>query len=148
MRNEMNPNIPCTSCPMQCDPLWTASNGSDLPGSPSESYPVLVAGLRPGAALQLLFEEECEDFLPCFGEDETIEELSDLGVLISFDSKHVITLGSSRFLYGPALFYNVDEEGNLASLCYEEICQIKQQAQERTLPFRFAGLEAAIFRLD
>lgn len=148
MRNEMDSNIPCTSCPMQCSPSWAVSKDGELHGSCSGPYPALLAGLRPGGPLQLLFEEEGENFLPCFGEEESIMELSVADVLISFDAKTVIELDGIRYLCGPALFYNVDEEGDIAPLCLEELCQIKQQIAARTVSLRFAGLQADVLRLD
>lgn len=120
----------------------------DRPLRSPDAEPALVAGVHPGNALQLLFEEECEDFLPCFGEDETIQELPGLHVLMSYDHRDVMNVGSTRFLFGPALFYNVDREGYLLSLSYKELCQVKQLVQELTLPVTFSGQQTFALLLD
>lgn len=158
MQNKSNPNTHTT-------PLFSGSQflldslkqtmaevmdmeDSDYLPDPSETEPALVAGVHPGNALQLLFEEECEDFLPCFGEDETIQELPGLHVLMSYDCRDVMNVGSTRFLFGPALFYNVDREGCLTSLSYKELCQVKSLVQELTLPVTFSDQQTFALLLD
>lgn len=115
---------------------------------PSDTDPILVIGVHPGNTPQLLFEEECEDLLPCFGEDETIQELPALHVLMSYDQQDVMTVGDTRFLFGPALFYNVDREGELISLSLDDLRQVKQLVQELTLPVTFSDRQTFALLLD
>lgn len=156
MQNKSNPNTHTTPLSPESQLLLDSLKQTmaevmdmeDRPlGSPDAEL-ALVAGVHPGNALQLLFEEECEDFLPCFGEDETIQELPGLHVLMSYDHRDVMNVGSTRFLFGPALFYNVDREGCLTSLSYNELCQIKLLVQELTLPVTFSDQQTFALLLD
>lgn len=158
MQNKSNPNTHTTALPPESQFLLDSLKQTmaevmgiedpDYLSDPSDTAPVLVIGIHPGNAPQLLFEEECEDLLPCFGEDETILELPALHVLMSYDQQDVMTVGDTHFLFGPALFYNVDQEGELISLRFDELCQVKQLVQELTLPVTFSGQQTFALLLD
>jgi hypothetical protein len=99
--------------------------------STEDGEPVLAA-LMQGKTDEVILESESHEFLRCFGEEDLIIEAPDVPVLMSCDSRHILTLNGNSYLIGTAIFYEANEDGDIVSLTAQQIYRIKKMAAERT----------------
>lgn len=98
--------------------------------------PVVMMTVIPGSAPKMASPEEAAGFLDCFGESDEICVLTELNVLVSYDEKQLIQLSSGNYLVGPAVFFNVDEEGNDISLEAAELYNIQKYIEDNTVTLK------------
>jgi hypothetical protein len=120
------------------DALGTVLHGVDqcmdalgISDDDEDGEPILAA-LTQGQPVEVILESESYELLPCFGEDDFIIEAPDVPVLMSCDSRHILTLNGKHYLIGVAIFYEADENGDIVSLTAQQIYQLKNMAAERT----------------
>lgn len=98
--------------------------------------PVVMMTVIPGSVPKMASPEEAAGFLDCFGESDEICVLTELNVLVSYDEKQLIQLSSGNYLVGPAVFFNVDEEGNDISLEAAELYNIQKYIEDNTVTLK------------
>lgn len=98
--------------------------------------PVVMMTVIPGSAPKMASPEETAGFLDCFGDSDEICVLTELNVLVSYDEKQLIQLSSGNYLVGPAVFFNVDEEGNDISLEAAELYNIQKYIEDNTVTLK------------
>jgi hypothetical protein len=103
----------------------------DVSDDDEDGEPILAA-LTQGQPVEVILESESYELLPCFGEDDFIIEAPDVPVLMSCDSRHILTLNGKHYLIGTAIFYEANEDGDIVSLTAQQIYQLKNMAAERT----------------
>ena len=57
----------------------------------------------------------------------------DCDMLMSYDERQVLVLDGWKYLIGPAIFYNVDGDGEDVSLTTEEIYEVQRMVDHRTV---------------
>ena len=98
--------------------------------------PVIMMTVIPGFRPEMASPEEAAEVLTCFGESDEIDVLADLEVLISYDENQLVHLPSGNYLTGPAVFFNVDEEGNDVSLEAGELYNIQKYIEANTVTLK------------
>lgn len=113
-----------------------------------ELIPPLMIAVRTGEPMQVITEDEAEEFLPCFGEDDLIREAPDVDLVMSCHKDLIFTVGDMRYLDGPALIYEVDDEGEIIPLTIGDIYRVKRMLEERTLLVTEEGEAMPVIALD
>ena len=98
-----------------------------------EEDPILMIAVAPGKAPKLITEDEAEEFLPCFGEDDVIEEVPDVGLIMSYNGQLLFRVGDQKYLDGPALIYDLDEDGEVMPVTAEDFYRVQKMLESRTL---------------
>ncbi|MCD7772057.1 MAG: hypothetical protein LUH23_08245 [Oscillospiraceae bacterium] len=118
-------------------------------GREDDYLPTIMVAVVPGKPIQVIDVDECCDILPCFGESDRIMETPDeLGLIMSCDERHLLTLGDERYLIGPAILYDVDADGEEASVSALEIYLTRQTVESRTVTLCADGKDFPAIRLD
>ena len=110
--------------------------------------PILMIAITPGKALKLITEEEAGEYLPCFGKDDVIDEAPDVELVMSYDRKLLFTVGDQKYLDGPALIYDLDEEGEVMPVTAEDIYRVQQMLKRRTLMVTEEGEKMPVISLN
>lgn len=113
-----------------------------------EEEPVLMVSARPGKTIQVMTEEECCKVLPVFGDCDFIGQAPGLDLLMSYDPRHVVELDGVRYLLGPVIFYDVDEDGESISLTAREIYAVRLLVEERSVTLGADGKDVSALRLN
>lgn len=92
-----------------------------------------MIAVTPREPLKLITEEEADEFLPCFGEDDVIEEAPEVELVMSYDRKLLFTVGDQKYLDGPVLIYDLDDEGDVMPVTAEDIYRVQKMLEHRTL---------------
>ncbi|MBR2511545.1 MAG: hypothetical protein IKE49_00600, partial [Firmicutes bacterium] len=104
--------------------------------------------VTPGKPLTLITEDEAEEFLPCFGEDDVIEEAPDVELVMSYDRRLLFTVGDQKYLDGPALIYDLDDEGDVMPVTAEDIFRVQQMLKRRTMMVTEEGEKMPVISLN
>ena len=94
---------------------------------------VYMIAVTPGRPIQLITEEEAEEFLPCFGLDDFITGAPDTDLCMSCNEELIFSVGEQKYLDGSALIYDIDEEGDVIPLTVDDIYQVQEMLKKRTL---------------
>lgn len=94
---------------------------------------VYMIAVTPGRPIQLITEEEAEEFLPCFGLDDFITGAPDTDLCMSCHEELIFSVGEQKYLDGSALIYDIDEEGDVIPLTVDDIYQVQEMLKKRTL---------------
>lgn len=116
-------------------------------GEENEIPPLMIA-VRPGEAMQIITEEEAAQFLPGFGEEDVIAEAPDLDLVMSYNKDLIFTVEDRKYLDGPALFYAVDDEGDIVPLTISDLFHVKEMLKRRTVLVKEEGMEMPVISLD
>ena len=92
----------------------------------------MVAAL-PGKGIQVKDVTECFDVLKCFGTDDSVIQAPDCDLLMSYDERQVLVLDGRKYLVGPAIFYDVDSDGEDVSVTAEDIYNVQRVVAHRTV---------------
>ena len=110
--------------------------------------PILMIAVTPGKPLMLITEDEAEEFLPCFGEDDVIEEAPDVELVMSYDRRLLFSVGDQKYLDGPALIYDLDDEGDVMPVTAEDIYRVQQMLKARTMMVTEEGERMPVISLN
>lgn len=112
-----------------------------------EEEPVLMVAAQPGKPIQIVTEEECFKLLPVFGDCDFIGRAPGLDLLMSYDPRHMVELDSTRYLLGPVIFYDADEDGEAISLTAHEIYAVRLLVEKHTVTLCADGKDVPALRL-
>ena len=76
---------------------------------------------------------ECFDVLKCFGTDDSVIQAPDCDLLMRYDERQVLVLDGRKYLVGPAIFYDVDGDGEDVSVTAEDIYDVQRMVAHRTV---------------
>ncbi len=94
---------------------------------------LFMAAAYPGKGIQVRDVTECYGVLKCFGTEDSVMQAPDCDMLMSYDERQVLVLDGWKYLIGPAIFYNVDGDGEDVSLTTEEIYEVQRMVDHRTV---------------
>ena len=83
--------------------------------------------------LQVKDVTECFDVLKCFGTDDSVIQAPDCDLLMSYDERQILVLDGRKYLVGPAIFYDVDGDGEDVSVTAEDIYDVQRMVASRTV---------------
>ena len=109
---------------------------------------VYMIAVTPGRPIQLITEEEAEEFLPCFGLDDFITGAPDTDLCMSCNEELIFSVGEQKYLDGSALIYDVDEEGDVIPLTVDDIYQVQEMLKKRTLMVTEEGQKMPVISLN
>lgn len=109
---------------------------------------VYMIAVTPGRPIQLITEEEAEEFLPCFGLDDFITGAPDTDLCMSCNEELIFSVGDQKYLDGSALIYDIDEEGDVISLTVDDIYQVQEMLKKRTLMVTEEGQKMPVISLN
>ena len=107
-----------------------------------------MIAVTPGKALKLIPEEEAEEFLPCFGLDDVITGAPDTDLCMSYNPELVFQIGEQKYLDGPALVYDIDEEGDVVPVTADDIFRVQQMLKKRTVMVKEEGEKMPVISLN
>jgi len=111
--------------------------------------PVIMVAAIPGQPIKVVDVEEAYSILHCFGEDDVINGApAETCVVMSYDEKDVRKVGGKRYVAGPILFYDVDDDGEEISLTAQEIYAIRLAVESRTVILTEKGRKFAAISID
>ncbi|WP_294500436.1 hypothetical protein [uncultured Gemmiger sp.] len=102
---------------------------------------LFMAAAYPGKGIQVRDVTECYGVLKCFGTEDSVMQAPDCDMLMSYDERQVLVLDGWKYLIGPAIFYNVDGDGEDVSLTTEEIYEVQRMVDHRTVTLWADGRE-------
>ncbi|MBS6877893.1 MAG: hypothetical protein KH214_12545 [Ruminococcus sp.] len=106
---------------------------ADLHSSSTDSDYILMVAALPGKGIQVKDVTECFDVLKCFGTDDSVIQAPDCDLLMSYDERQVLVLDGRKYLVGPAIFYDVDGDGEDVSVTAEDIYDVQRMVAHRTV---------------
>lgn len=109
---------------------------------------VYMIAVTPGRPIQLITEEEAEEFLPCFGLDDFITGAPDTDLCMSCHEELIFSVGEQKYLDGSALIYDIDEEGDVIPLTVDDIYQVQEMLKKRTLMVTEEGQKMPVISLN
>ena len=109
---------------------------------------VYMIAVTPGKPIQLITEEEAEEFLPCFGLDDFITGVPDTDLCMSCNEELIFSVGDQKYLDGSALIYDIDEEGDVIPLTVDDIYQVQEMLKKRTLMVTEEGQKMPVISLN
>ena len=109
---------------------------------------VYMIAVTPGRPIQLITEEEAEEFLPCFGLDDFITGAPDTDLCMSCNEELIFSVGDQKYLDGSALIYDIDEEGDVIPLTVDDIYQVQEMLKKRTLMVTEEGQKMPVISLN
>lgn len=109
---------------------------------------VYMIAVTPGRPIQLITEEEAEEFLPCFGLDDFITGVPDTDLCMSCNEELIFSVGDQKYLDGSALIYDIDEEGDVIPLTVDDIYQVQEMLKKRTLMVTEEGQKMPVISLN
>ena len=107
----------------------------------------LVLVLWPGKERQILTEGECWDKVESHGIFDRVEKITGEGISICYDGNSLIMLGEGRFLTGPVVVFDSDEEGDSLSVTAHGIQAATKYFWERTVILGSSQGDFPAFRL-
>ncbi|MCD8216614.1 MAG: hypothetical protein LUD01_00965 [Clostridiales bacterium] len=114
-----------------------------------DDEPVIMVAAIPGQPIKVVDVEEAYSILHCFGEDDVINGApAETCVVMSYDEKDVRKVGGKRYVAGPILFYDVDDDGEEISLTAQEIYAIRLAVESRTVILTEKGRKFAAVSID
>ena len=109
---------------------------------------VYMIAVTPGKPIQLITEDEAEEFLPCFGLDDFITGAPDTDLCMSCNEELIFSVGEQKYLDGSALIYDIDEEGDVIPLTVDDIYQVQEMLKKRTLMVTEEGQKMPVISLN
>ena len=109
---------------------------------------VYMIAVTPGRPIQLIPEDEAEEFLPCFGLDDYITGAPDTDLCMSCNEELIFSVGDQKYLDGSALIYDIDEEGDVIPLIVDDIYQVQEMLKKRTLMVTEEGQKMPVISLN
>ena len=109
---------------------------------------VYMIAVMPGRPIQLITEEEAEEFLPCFGLDDFITGAPDTDLCMSCNEELIFSVGDQKYLDGSALIYDIDEEGDVIPLTVDDIYQVQEMLKKHTLMVTEEGQKMPVISLN
>lgn len=109
---------------------------------------VYMIAVTPGKPIQLITEDEAEEFLPCFGLDDFITGAPDTDLCMSCNEELIFSVGDQKYLDGSALIYDIDEEGDVIPLTVDDIYQVQEMLKKRTLMVTEEGQKMPVISLN
>ena len=109
---------------------------------------IFMAAAYPGKGIQVRDVTECYGVLKCFGTEDAVVQAPDCDLLMSYDERQVLVLDGWKYLIGPAIFYNVDGDGEDVSLTTEEIYEVQRMVDHRTVTLCADGRELPALLLN
>lgn len=109
---------------------------------------VYMIAVTPGRPIQLITEEEAEEFLPCFGLDDFITGAPDTDLCMSCNEELIFSVGDQKYLDGSALIYDIDEEGDVIPLTVDDIYQVQEMLKKHTLMVTEEGQKMPVISLN
>lgn len=109
---------------------------------------VYMIAVTPGKPIQLITEDEAEEFLPCFGLDDFITGAPDTDLCMSCNEELIFSVGDQKYLDGSALIYDIDEEGDVILLTVDDIYQVQEMLKKRTLMVTEEGQKMPVISLN
>ncbi len=114
----------------------------------SDEEPVYMIAVTPGEPMKIITENNADMYLPCFGEDDVIEQAPDLALVMSYDRQLLFKVGDQKYLDGTALIYAVDDEGDVVSLDIDDVYHIQQMIKQRTMYVEEEGDKMPVLSLN
>lgn len=114
----------------------------------SKEEPSYMIAFSPGDTMKIILEKDAKGYLPCFGEEDTIELAPDLKLVMSYDRQMLFINNGQKSLTGTALFYAVDELGEIISLNASDIYEVQQMLNRRTHYIFKEGVRIPILYLN
>ena len=106
---------------------------------------VYMIAVKP---IQLITEDEAEEFLPCFGLDDFITGAPDTDLCMSCNEELIFSVGDQKYLDGSALIYDIDEEWDVIPLTVDDIYQVQEMLKKRTLMVTEEGQKMPVISLN
>ncbi len=106
---------------------------TDLHGNSTDSDCLLMIAAFPGKGIQVRDVTECFEVLKCFGTEDSVIQLPDCNLLMSYDERQVLVVDGRKYLVGPAIFYDVDGDGEDVSVTAEDIYEVQRIVAQRTV---------------
>ena len=100
--------------------------------------PVFMVAYTPGEPMNIITEDEADDYLPCYGVDDVIEQAP--------GETHAGK--SQKYLEGTFLIYAVDDEGDTISLEADDIYRIQKVIRDRTICVTQGDDEMPVFSMN
>ena len=104
-----------------------------LHSDPADNGYILMVAAIPGKGIQVKDVTECSGVLKCFGVEDSVIQIPDCDLLISYDERQVLVLDGRKYLAGPAIFYDVDGDGEAVSVTAEDIYAVQRMIAHRTV---------------
>lgn len=117
-------------------------------GEDTEKAPVYMIAVIPGEPMKIITENDARSYLPCFGEDDVIEQAPDLALVMSYNRQLLFQIGDQKYLDGAALIYAVDDEGEVFSLDADDIYRVQQMIERRTMYVEEEGDRMTVLSLN
>ena len=127
--------------------LQTLYEFSRQDGNP-EKAPAYMIAFTPGEPMKIITENNACSYLPCFGEEDVIEQAPDLALAMSYDGQLLFQIGDQKYLDGTALIYAVDDEGEVISLDADDIYRVQQMIERRTMYVEEEGDRMPVLSLN
>lgn len=110
--------------------------------------PVFMVAFTPGEPMQIITEDEAEDYLSCYGVDDVIEQAPGTGLVLSYDGRLLFQVGDQKYLDGPMLIYAVDDDGDTVSLEIDDVYMIQEMIKKRSISVTQGDEEMPVFSLN
>ena len=110
--------------------------------------PVFMAAVTPGEAVRIITEDEADKYLPCYEEDDVIEQAPETGLVMSYDERLLFSVGNQKYLDGTFLIYAVDDDGDTVSLETEDIYRLQKMVSDRTILITQGDEEMPVFSMN
>ena len=117
----------------------------EMPPSPASAKQRYLAAAGPDLPLSVIRLEDAPDFLPCFDEADLLYGLRDIPVMMSYCPDQVLQIGEEFYLTGPMIFFRIDEKGYTVSLTVDDLYQVAEFLEDRSVtlmtgPDSFVGI--------
>ncbi len=106
---------------------------TNLNNTPTDNKNILMVAALPGKGIQVRNVTECFEVLQCFGDTDSVIQAPDCDLLMSYDERQVLVLDERRYLVGPAIFYDVDDDGEDVSVTAADIYDVQRMVARRTV---------------
>lgn len=110
--------------------------------------PVFMVAYTPGEPMNIITEDEADDYLPCYGVDDVIEQAPGTALVMSYDPRLLFSVGNQKYLEGTFLIYAVDDEGDTISLEADDIYRIQKVIRDRTICVTQGDDEMPVFSMN
>lgn len=110
--------------------------------------PVFMVAYTPGEPMEIITEEEADEYLSCYGIDDVIEQAPGMGLVISYNRDLLFSVGNQKYLDGTILIYAVDDEGDTMSLEIDDIYGIQKMIRDRTISVTQGDDEMPVFSMN
>ena len=130
---DMDVNLLITGIGEMLDGIRHCLKAADLHSDSTDSDYILMVAALPGKGIQVKDVTECFDVLKCFGTDDAVIQAPDCDLLMSYNERQVLVLDDRKYLVGPAIFYDVDGDGEDVSVTAEDIYDVQRMVARRTV---------------